>query len=233
MVRDAVVFYRSFLEAIEELDEKDQLAAYRNIVNYGINGIEPNEKGPARAVFLMAKPQIDSNNKKYENGLKPKKQVTSKPEASHKQDGSRQEAKEKDKDKDKEKDLKDSSPEPKISSGPTAGKFILNDGTEYTIPENDVDYYQKLYPGVDVRGEIRKIEAWCYSNPTRRKTRNGAKRFLNAWLAKEQNRTNGSTQNRTTVPNRFHNFPQRDTDYNAIADKMTDEWLSNFGGDKR
>lgn len=150
MVRDAVVFYRSFLEAIEELDEKDQLAAYRNIVNYGINGIEPNEKGPARAVFLMAKPQIDSNNKKYENGLKPKKQGTSKPEASHKQDGSKEEAKEKDKEKEKEKEKdkekekeKGNEKNKKIFIPPTpadVGAYCREKGYDID-PEAFVDFY--------------------------------------------------------------------------------------------
>ena len=68
-----------------------------------------------------------------------------------------------------------------------AGSFLLNDGTSYEITENDVDTFQQLYPGIDVRQEIRSVTAWCLSNPKNRKTRAGAKRFLNSWLSRAQN----------------------------------------------
>lgn len=70
---------------------------------------------------------------------------------------------------------------------PCAGSFLLNDGTSYEITENDVDTFQQLYPGIDVRQEIRSVTAWCLSNPKNRKTRAGAKRFLNSWLSRAQN----------------------------------------------
>lgn len=40
------------------------------IVQYGIDGVEPEAtKDPiAYAMFLMAKPQLDANNKRFENG---------------------------------------------------------------------------------------------------------------------------------------------------------------------
>ena len=43
------------------------------------------------------------------------------------------------------------------------------------------------YPGVDVAGELGKARAWCLSNPRKRKTRNGIRRFLNGWMDKAQN----------------------------------------------
>ena len=70
MIRDSMVFYRSFAEGIEDLSEEDQLKAFWNLVKYGLDGIEPDDKGPARAVFKMAKPQIDANNSRYQNGTK-------------------------------------------------------------------------------------------------------------------------------------------------------------------
>ena len=70
MSRESMVFYRSFVEGIAELDEKDQLEAFWNILNYALDGQEPEGKGAAKAIFKMAKPQIDKNNQKYENGKK-------------------------------------------------------------------------------------------------------------------------------------------------------------------
>lgn len=68
-MRDSVVFYRSFYEAICELPEENQLSAIKAILEYALN--ERNEAtGTAMAILMMAQPVIDSNNKRYENGKK-------------------------------------------------------------------------------------------------------------------------------------------------------------------
>lgn len=67
---EGVLIYRSFVEAIEQLDEADQLAAYKAIIQYGLDGIIPEGKGAAKAVFTIAKPIIDKNLRKAENGRK-------------------------------------------------------------------------------------------------------------------------------------------------------------------
>lgn len=68
MKREAIVFYKSFDEAISLLSDDDQLEAYRAITRYGLYGEEPEITGAAGAIFLLAKPQIDANNRRYENG---------------------------------------------------------------------------------------------------------------------------------------------------------------------
>lgn len=67
-MRESFVFYQSFYEAIEDLEPEDQLKAYKYITEYALTGTEPTEKGAARAVFRMAKAQIDANTVRYENG---------------------------------------------------------------------------------------------------------------------------------------------------------------------
>ena len=69
-MRDSIVFYRSFYEAILNLEDKDRLEAYEAIIGYGLTGEEVECSGIARALFLMAKPQIDANQRRYENGKK-------------------------------------------------------------------------------------------------------------------------------------------------------------------
>ena len=92
-MRDSVVFYRSFYDAIKNIPEADQLKAYTAIMEYAMNDVQPEIDGIALAIFLLVKPQIDANNKRYENGKKPKvKQVISKSEASCKQNISKSEA---------------------------------------------------------------------------------------------------------------------------------------------
>lgn len=92
-MRDSVVFYRSFYDAIKNIPEADQLKVYTAIMEYAMNDVQPEIDGIALAIFLLVKPQIDANNKRYENGKKPKvKQAVSKSEAKCKQNISKSEA---------------------------------------------------------------------------------------------------------------------------------------------
>lgn len=65
--------------------------------------------------------------------------------------------------------------------------FILNDKSEFPIYENIYNQFCELYPAVNVLQELRNIKAWCISNPSKRKTKSGAMRFVNCWLSKKQN----------------------------------------------
>lgn len=95
-MRDSVVFYRSFYEAIQNLPETEQVKAYTAIMEYALNGLQLEIDGVAAAIFLLVKPQIDANNKRYENGKRPKaKREENKTEANQKQNRSEKEAKEK------------------------------------------------------------------------------------------------------------------------------------------
>lgn len=69
-MRDHFVFYRSFYEAIREFEGDTQLEILLNLIDYALNGVEPKNTGAAKAAFILMRPQIDANNKKYENGKK-------------------------------------------------------------------------------------------------------------------------------------------------------------------
>jgi hypothetical protein len=78
-------------------------------------------------------------------------------------------------------------PEPVFRLPATAGKF-------YAVTQSQVQRWTELYPGVDVKQQLRAIIGWLESNSSRRKTSGGMPRFVNSWLAKSQNRgpqTNG------------------------------------------
>ena len=71
MERDSFVFYKSFYEAIKDLPNKNKLKIYQAIIEFALTGIDPNYlKGVENSIFLLIKPQILANNKKYENGKK-------------------------------------------------------------------------------------------------------------------------------------------------------------------
>jgi hypothetical protein len=92
-MRESTVFYRSFYEAIKELDAELQAVVYSAIFEYALNFNEVELKGVAKTVFTLIKPQLDANQKRFENGNKPKaKQVISKQEAKPKQETSKVEA---------------------------------------------------------------------------------------------------------------------------------------------
>ncbi len=66
---DSFVFYESFYEAIEEIeDEAVQLAIYKAISRYALCGEEPQLKGTPSAIFKLVRPQLDANRKRRENG---------------------------------------------------------------------------------------------------------------------------------------------------------------------
>lgn len=92
-MRESTVFYRSFYEAIKELDADTQAQVYSAIFEYALNFNEVEVKGVAKTVFTLIKPQLDANLKRYENGTKAKvKQIISKQEAKPKQNKSKVEA---------------------------------------------------------------------------------------------------------------------------------------------
>lgn len=78
MERDSFVFYKSFYEAISDLPKDIRLEVLTAIIEYALYGRQPETLKPfARGMFTLIKPNIDTNNTRYENGRhggRPKKQ---------------------------------------------------------------------------------------------------------------------------------------------------------------
>ena len=70
MERESMIFYKSFFEAIKDLPPEEFKRCACALLEYGIEGKEPTENGIEKTVYVMAKPQIDKNNQRYENGKK-------------------------------------------------------------------------------------------------------------------------------------------------------------------
>ena len=71
MGRESFVFYNSFLEGIETLSTpEEKWEATKAILYYGLKDIDKPPEGYAKIPYIMAKPQIEANNKRYENGKK-------------------------------------------------------------------------------------------------------------------------------------------------------------------
>ena len=85
-------------------------------------------------------------------------------------------------------DLYTPSAEPVTVSAPPIISIILNDKTFFYVLPEDYNRWCELYPAVNVMQELRKMSGWCTDNPTRRKTKKGIRRFINNWLAGEQDK---------------------------------------------
>ena len=78
--------------------------------------------------------------------------------------------------------------EPQAASTPPAILLPLNNGTDYPVSVEQCHEWAGLYPAVDVMQQLRAMKGWLDANPKKRKTRGGILRFINSWLAKEQDR---------------------------------------------
>ena len=70
IVRESMVFYGSFYEAIKDLPAEEFKKCACAILGYGLDGKEPEGCGIEKTIFIMARPQIDKNNQRYANGMK-------------------------------------------------------------------------------------------------------------------------------------------------------------------
>lgn len=102
-----------------------------------------------------------------------------------KEDNVRQE---KEKEKEKEIDINNNIYNAQTPIEPSIITITLNDKSEYPIYQSMIDEWNELYPNVDVLQELRKMKGWSNANPAKRKTKKGIQRFINAWLAREQDK---------------------------------------------
>lgn len=68
--------------------------------------------------------------------------------------------------------------------------MILKDKSFYDVPVDKLEIWKSAYPAVAVESELKKMVAWCESNPERRKTRRGITSFINGWLNRAQDQGN-------------------------------------------
>ncbi|MBY7931801.1 helix-turn-helix domain-containing protein [Vibrio fluvialis] len=73
--------------------------------------------------------------------------------------------------------------EPALFEIPLKGKHQV-----HAVTQSELFELRDLYPAVDVAQQLRNMIGWCQANPTRQKTASGIKRFIHAWLCKEQDR---------------------------------------------
>lgn len=117
----------------------------------------------------------------------------------------------------------------------------LNTGEEHAVTQGEVEIWADLYPAVDVLQALKTMKGWLIANERKRKTKNGVKRFINAWLAKEQDRGgNTAVVIRDGPPGHMPPQPAARTQYQKGRQDMegmakfvlaADKELANHGND--
>jgi hypothetical protein len=77
--------------------------------------------------------------------------------------------------------------EPPVLSIPII-KQSKNDPDEFPIYQADIDEWQDTFPAIDVLQTLKRIRQWNVDNPKRRKTKQGIRRHITSWLAREQDK---------------------------------------------
>jgi hypothetical protein len=186
MNRESFVFYKSFFEAAQSLKNSERLRFYDALIKYALEGVEPEGSGSYIALYTIAKPLIDANNQRYENGKKggrPKKpnhnQTETKPKPNHNQT--------------------ETKPEPNVNGNvnvnvnengngrgfaqPSA--FVLADGSNWFPPVEKIQEFERAFPKVDVHREL--LRALVKHNAMdQRKNVTNIERYVVNWLINAQ-----------------------------------------------
>jgi hypothetical protein len=88
-----------------------------------------------------------------------------------------------------------------LDTGAEVLMIILSDGTFFEVDDDYSIFLQQSYPDLDVYRELLAMGAWSDSNPKKRKTRAGIKRFITAWLNKASKEERGISPFAAQIPN--------------------------------
>lgn len=214
-MRESMIFYGSFYEAISCLPDAEQIALYRAIMEYGLKGKEPELSGAALGMFLLMKPQIEANNRRFENGKKGgKPRLESTAEATEAGIDRRSID---------VKNLEETKPEPKTNQEETKVEPNVNVNVNDNVNEN-VNIKNKKSFCPPTAGEV---EAYCKEqgicvNPNAfvdfyaSKGWMVGKNKMKDWKAAVRNWGRGekkAAQQQPKTQNRFNNFHQREYDF--------------------
>lgn len=164
--RDGFYFHRSFREAIDQLPQKDQLALYKAITKFGLDGVEPEKLTPTQnAFYLLVRPVLAKGRTRAANGKQGgsrRKQTASKTEANSKQTISKNESA-------SVLLLSDNNSDSESDKGLGSNSYELRQGTRDEGLACDPDHEKSFlsfwdaYPWKIGKGDA--LEAWKNLNP--------------------------------------------------------------------
>jgi len=97
--------------------------------------------------------------------------------------------------------------------------MLLKTGEDYEPDKQFIRVMQDCYPRLDIQTELRKMAGWCYSNPGKRKTKRGIKRFINNWLARAYDNLPKSETVKKKPCKIVNQLDRLNRGYNILCDK--------------
>ena len=202
-IRGGFQFFRSFQEAIDRVDEKNQLALYRGIVGYALDHIEPTFKDPLlELIWTLVKPNLDSGWYHFINGCgggapignnnaskTTKKQPRNNQKTTKKQPKNNQPIYDKEKEMDMDMDMDIDDNKEKTDAKKDELSLSLSDRKEAFLKE--LEQYREEYEA-DMLNDF--FEYWTEPNKSQTKMRFEAQKFfktksrLNAWKNRKFNK---------------------------------------------
>jgi len=185
-LRDSFIFYRSFFEAIKDLDNNIRLDVYDAICCLALNQEATEMQPMSKALFVLIKPILDANNARFLNGKKGgnhnQKETKDQPRSNQKAT-KKQPNKDKDKevDVDKDKDKEDStySAKTKVFTPPLSEEVINYFIEQGSDREHGEQFYDHFTSNGWLVGGKAKMKDW------RASARNWIRNIPN-FLPKEQ-----------------------------------------------
>ena len=161
---------------------------------YTLDGTEPEGLDPVGEIlFESMRKEMDIDREKYDRMVQQRKDAIAerwrkeKDTTVYDRTNPNTDRRQKTEDSRQKTELIDSEKSVEPSSPPVAS-FLLNDGTEFEVTQEIYNTLANTYPAVNTMQQLKQISTWCFANPTYRKTRKGAMRFLNAWFARQQDK---------------------------------------------
>ncbi len=103
--------------------------------------------------------------------------------------------------------------------------LIKRDG-EFEVTQKDLDLWQDTFPGVDILASLKQCRQWNADNPKRRKTKDGIRKHITTWLAKDQDKGKNPKPPQSAPPISppvDHEAKRRDEKYRAEAVPMPEK----------
>ncbi|MBQ7637578.1 MAG: hypothetical protein IJS90_01580, partial [Clostridia bacterium] len=106
--------------------------------------------------------------------------------------------------------------------------LYLSDGSVYAVTNGDIEQFSAVYPGVDVKEELKSMSSWLLTNPDKRRERDLMPKFINYWLKNRQENpvqkprlsAPNDRYNQSYTPSKYHYGTSPSYDIEAAQRKM-------------
>ena len=196
-MRDGFIFYRSFYECSKALNNEQKLELYEAIFELALNQAETKTEPMVSAFLNLIKPQIEANNRRFENGKKGGRPANS--EIKVKPNNNQTITKAKPKEKEKEKDNVKEKEKDKVEEK----EFSFSLSRETSFDNLSLTYKERLKQEVDNLNLGMTFEDFVDALQLKNyKYKNFVLAYKN-WCKKipSQTNINGSKTSKVFVPN--------------------------------